>query len=101
MNLRSMLGGLFKQDLPPATIATVVVVVLALFGWIIYSRTELSGAKNPPGSPGNVDPYFSGKTPRFRQNAGDGAANNPATTGRVGGSSVGASAPKTGSGATK
>ena len=53
-------GGVFKKELNPAVIVGVIVVVLGLFGWFIYSRTELSGAKNPVGAPGNVDPHLGG-----------------------------------------
>lgn len=58
---------LFQREIPPWVAAAIVVITLVLGTWIIYQQSDLRGARNPKGTPGNVDPYLSGPNSVLKQ----------------------------------
>jgi hypothetical protein len=54
-------------EIPPAVFIGAIAATVAVLGWVLWANTGLSGAQNPIGSAGNVDPYNSGKAPKMKQ----------------------------------
>jgi hypothetical protein len=76
-------------EIPPAVFVGAIVATVAVLGWVLWANTGLSGAQNPIGSAGNVDPYNSGKNPIMKQKQPP-TATRPNATGPVGKASEGA-----------
>ena len=78
MNKDRFFGGILKSHIHPAAFVGIIVLALVLAGWLVYDRTGLSGARNPPGTPGNTDPHLGGPNSVLQRGQGsDRAANAP------------------------
>jgi hypothetical protein len=74
--------GMLGQEIPPPVAIAVLVVFLVTAGWLVLKNTELRGARNPPGTPGNVDPYWALTDGEYQNRpTGAGAAPMGANTG--------------------